>query len=371
MLAMLAARDAAARGCAWLRSRAQRRAFHAGRLVPGLIEPHPRENDAGMGPADLSGNEKDQIMATKTAQKTTAKPAPRTAASRPAITLALVTAHAPTEVHAEKMSAAFALDPVDYHGIREATEEHIGLSAKVLQPTVNDIAMRIHLQRVVGSFISSAHGAANFYQNKVSDARTLTAKLANNDRDEDREAVWGFESKAARARQFAAEAGLTAYALRAAAEGGGACLRRHHRRGLEALRAAAGRARLGQPPVGRSRDGRLRVRQPGRGSHGPRLAPRRHPAAAAADQEAPQVKPRRHSSARNIGARSAGRKSISTDLPLSRRPTSGRFNPAFGAARSRVALACNLRQGWAAPVADPKWSAPVAPRPRPVACLRG
>ncbi|MDA8249465.1 MAG: hypothetical protein M0Z28_09810 [Rhodospirillales bacterium] len=219
MLAMLAARDAAARGCAWLRSRAQRRAFHAGRLVPGLIEPHPRENDADMGPADLSGSEKDQIMATKTAQKTAAKPAPRIASSRPAITLALVAAHAPTEVHAEKMSAAFALDPVDYHGIREATEEHIGLSAKVLQPTVNDIAMRIHLQRVVGSFVSSAHGAANFYQTKVSDARTLTARLANEDRDEDREPIYGFESKAARARQFAAEAGLTAYALLAAAEG--------------------------------------------------------------------------------------------------------------------------------------------------------
>jgi hypothetical protein len=50
-------------------------------------------------------------------------------------------------------------------------------------------------------------------------ARDLTSKLANDDRDEDREGVYGFDSRAARARQFAAEAGLTAYALMAAAEG--------------------------------------------------------------------------------------------------------------------------------------------------------
>src|SRR6201984_962388 len=115
--------------------------------------------------------------------------------------------------------STFALDAVDYEGIREATKEQISLSAEALQPTVNETAMKIHLQRVVGSFVSSAHGAAQFYGGKVTQARDLTSKLANDDRDEDREGVYGFESRAARARQFAAEAGLTAFALMAAAEG--------------------------------------------------------------------------------------------------------------------------------------------------------
>ena len=57
--------------------------------------------------------------------------------------------------------------------------------------------MKIHLQRVVGSFVGSAHGAAQFYGGKVTQARDLTSKLANHDRDEDREGVYGFESRAA------------------------------------------------------------------------------------------------------------------------------------------------------------------------------
>jgi len=71
----------------------------------------------------------------------------------------------------------------------------------------------------VRAFVCSARRAAQFYGGKVTQARDLTSKLANDDRDEDREGVYGFESRAARARQFAAEAGLTAYALMAAAEG--------------------------------------------------------------------------------------------------------------------------------------------------------
>jgi hypothetical protein len=41
----------------------------------------------------------------------------------------------------------------------------------------------------------------------------------NEDRDEDRGGVSGFESRADRARRFAAEMGLQAFALMAAAEG--------------------------------------------------------------------------------------------------------------------------------------------------------
>ena len=157
-------------------------------------------------------------MAAKFAQKPASKSA-RPSGTRQPVTFELVQALAPTAGQVEKMSGAFALDPVDYHGIREATEEQLGRSAQVLQPTVNETAMRIHLQRIVGSYVASAHGAAGFYGNKVTQARDLTVKLANEDRDEDRGGVYGFESKAARARQFAAQAGLTANALMAAAEG--------------------------------------------------------------------------------------------------------------------------------------------------------
>ena len=108
---------------------------------------------------------------------------------------------------------------MDYHAIREATEEQVGRSAQALQSNVSETAMRIHLQRIVGAFVGSAHGAAIFYGNKVTQARDLTTSLANEDRDEDRDGVYGFENKVARAQQFAAEAGLAAFALLAAAEG--------------------------------------------------------------------------------------------------------------------------------------------------------
>ena len=159
-------------------------------------------------------------MAAKTSTRKTAQvPATRKSPVRQAITFELVKAHAPHAGLAENLSRTFGIDPVDYAAILEATEENIGLSAKALQPTLNDKAMEIHLQRVVGSFVSSAYGAATFYGTKVTQAKDLTMKSQNDDRDEDRGGVSGFESKAERARQFAAEMGLQAYALMAAAEG--------------------------------------------------------------------------------------------------------------------------------------------------------
>ena len=155
-------------------------------------------------------------MAAKTSTRKTAQvPATRKSPVRQAITFELVQAHAPHAGLAENLSRTFGIDPVDYAAILEATEENIGLSAKALQPTLNDKAMEIHLQRVVGSFVSSAYGAATFYGTKVTQAKDLTMKSQNDDRD----GVSGFESKAERARQFAAEMGLQAYALMAAAEG--------------------------------------------------------------------------------------------------------------------------------------------------------
>ena len=157
-------------------------------------------------------------MTAKNAQKSAPRPA-RAQQPRQAITLELVAQLVPSTVQAEKISSTFALDPVDFDAVREGTEEHIGTMAKLLEPAVNETAMRIHLQRVVGALVSSAHGAATFYSAKITVARELTTKLANEDRDEDRDGVLGFETKAARAREFAAQAGLAAYALFAAATG--------------------------------------------------------------------------------------------------------------------------------------------------------
>jgi hypothetical protein len=72
---------------------------------------------------------------------------------------------------------------------------------------------------VLGQNQSDADSAGLFYGQKVSQAHDITSRLANDDRDEDRGGPSGFEDKAARARLFAAEMGLQAFALLAAAEG--------------------------------------------------------------------------------------------------------------------------------------------------------
>ena len=157
-------------------------------------------------------------MAQKNAPKSASQPARATQTQQP-ITLELVALLTPSPAQADKLSAAFGLEPVDFDSVREATEDQFTQSATALAPTVNETALRIHLQRIVGAFVGSAHGAATFYSNKVTVARELTMKLANEDRDEDRDGASGFDSRAARAREFAAQSGLTAFALYAAASG--------------------------------------------------------------------------------------------------------------------------------------------------------
>jgi hypothetical protein len=156
-------------------------------------------------------------MASKTRTQTAAKPATRTTQTRQAITLELAASMCPHSALAENLSRTFGLDPVDAAAIRESTEEHLALASKELP--LSEKALEMHLQRIVGAFVSSAFGAGQFYSGKVTQARELTMKVANEDRDEDRDGVSGFESRAERARNFAAEMGLQAYALLAAAEG--------------------------------------------------------------------------------------------------------------------------------------------------------
>ena len=152
-----------------------------------------------------------KTSAPKTAQNTT----PRKEPVRQAITLEAIIARAPHSGLAENLSRTFGLDCPEYAAIREGTEENVVRSANVLRDDLNDKAMEIHLQRIVGSFVSSAYGSATFYQTKVTTAKDLTMASQNDDRDK----VSGFQSKAENARLFAAQMGLQAYALMAAAEG--------------------------------------------------------------------------------------------------------------------------------------------------------
>ena len=125
----------------------------------------------------------------------------------------------PHEGLASNLAGTFGLNAVDAATIREATEELIARSPNELRDNLNDKAMQMHLQRVVGAFVASACGAGQFYGQKVTQARDLTMRVGNDRRDEDRGAPYGFEARAARVRLFAAETGLPAYALLAAARG--------------------------------------------------------------------------------------------------------------------------------------------------------
>ena len=128
----------------------------------------------------------------------------------------------PNEAVATKISTAYGLHEVDYHAIREATEEQLARSAKTLADNLGERFERpleIHLQRIVDGYVRSAHGAGNFYDTKAKLARDATSAIANDDRDEDRQGIDGLENRAQRACLFAAEVGLQAYAILAAAEG--------------------------------------------------------------------------------------------------------------------------------------------------------
>jgi hypothetical protein len=83
---------------------------------------------------------------------------------------------------------------------------------------LNDKATTMHFERIVGALVDSAVGAGRFYSDKVSEARAATARAADGGDDEHGTPI-GLESKAERARQFAADMAMQAYALLAAAHG--------------------------------------------------------------------------------------------------------------------------------------------------------
>lgn len=149
--------------------------------------------------------------------------APRTSARvvplRRSTTVEMVRLVCPDAAQATRIAESFGLAVVDSDGIRDLHQRLLTETADALGEGLNERAMQIHLQRIVGSYVGSAHGAGQFYSRAVTEARAATAKLANDTRDEDLDGPVGFESAAQRKREFAAEVGIQAHALRMAAEG--------------------------------------------------------------------------------------------------------------------------------------------------------
>ncbi|RWB97232.1 MAG: hypothetical protein EOQ56_22825 [Mesorhizobium sp.] len=154
---------------------------------------------------------------TKTAR------APRQAARvvplRKGTTLEMVRLACPDATQALLISESFGLPVLDSDGIRGLHEKLIIETADALNEGLGERAMQIHLQRIVGAYVGSAHGAGQFYSRAVTEARDATAKSANDARDEDVGGPVGFDSAAQRKREFAADMGVQSHALRMAAEG--------------------------------------------------------------------------------------------------------------------------------------------------------
>ncbi|MBN9237282.1 hypothetical protein QV13_05315 [Mesorhizobium hungaricum] len=147
------------------------------------------------------------------------RPAARVVPLRKGTTLEMVRLACPDATQATLIAESFGSPVIDSEGIRELHERMIVETADALGEGLGERAMQIHLQRIVGSYVGSAHGAGQFYSRAVTEARDLTAKAANDLRDEDLDGPGGFESAAQRKREFAADMGIQAHALRMAAEG--------------------------------------------------------------------------------------------------------------------------------------------------------
>jgi hypothetical protein len=138
---------------------------------------------------------------------------------RKGATLEMVRLCCPDAAQATRVSESFGLPVLDGDGIRDLHQRLIVETADALGEGLGERAMQIHLQRIVGAYVGSAHGAGQFYSRAVTEARDATAKTANDVRDEDLDGPVGFDSAAQRKREFAADMALQSHALRMAAEG--------------------------------------------------------------------------------------------------------------------------------------------------------
>jgi hypothetical protein len=154
---------------------------------------------------------------------TAAKPAKASAPAhvRKGNTLESARLLAPNAAQAANIARTFGHDLPDFESIRDTLAAQLTAQAATLTDAgLNDTALKIHLERVVAAYVGSANGAAAFYSAKVSDARRLTTQEgADRDEDLDGRSYSGLETKAQRARAFAAVAAMQAHAVLALAEG--------------------------------------------------------------------------------------------------------------------------------------------------------
>ena len=153
------------------------------------------------------------------AKSATSRPSARVVQLRKGATLEMVRLTCPDAVQAMRIAESFGTAVVDGDGVRDTHERLIIETAEALSEGLAERAMQIHLQRIVGAYVGSAHGAGQFYSRAVTEARDATAKAANDARDDDRDGIVGYDSSAQRKREFAADMGIQAFSLRMAAEG--------------------------------------------------------------------------------------------------------------------------------------------------------
>nr|AMP35123.1 hypothetical protein pSinB_264 [Sinorhizobium sp. M14] len=173
----------------------------------------PKGKPARAGPASGSKGRDMAKPATNPRQAT------RTVQLRKGATVEMVRLTCPDAAQTLKITESFGTAVIDSDGIRDLHERLICETADALSEGLGERAMQIHLQRIVGAFVGSAHGAGQFYSKAVTEARDATAKAANDARDEDLDGPVGYDSAAHRKREFAADMGVQAHALRMAAEG--------------------------------------------------------------------------------------------------------------------------------------------------------
>lgn len=154
-----------------------------------------------------------------TSSRQASRPAARVGQLRKGATIEMVRLTCPDEAQALRIAESFGTAILDSDGIRDMHERQIVEAATALADGLGERAMQIHLQRIVGAYVGSAHGAGQFYSRAVTEARDATAKGSADARDEDLEGPVGYDSAAQRKREFAADMGIQAHALRMAAEG--------------------------------------------------------------------------------------------------------------------------------------------------------
>ena len=119
---------------------------------------------------------------------------------------------------ADNVAQAFGLIVPEYEANRAQHSIAVKRMAEAFEGSLNDKATEMHFQRIVGALVGSAVGAGRFYSTKVGEARAATARAADGG-DAEHGSPNGFESKAQRTREFAADMAMQAYALLAAAHG--------------------------------------------------------------------------------------------------------------------------------------------------------